>query len=163
MELDNGKGVIAYIDETGKSGFVVSIAQSDLMHYASSGEDWTYWPTSESDYQANYSKISDWELPCKAQSWASSCGNAGWRVPAKEQLLQIFKNRTKINEAIAAEGGTQLDGNMAYYWSSTTKFEDGIAKNFVYSYCWGDGDSKYTPIVTGMECYTRAIHEFTIE
>lgn len=163
LELDNGKGVIAYIDETGKSGFVVSIAQSDLMHYASSGETWTYWPTSESDYQANYSKISDWELPCKAQSWASSCGNAGWRVPAKEQLLQIFKNRTKINEAIAAEGGTQLDGNMAYYWSSTTKFEDGIAKNFVYSYCWGDGDSTYTPIVTGKECYTRAIHAFTIE
>ena len=163
MELNNGKGVVAYIDETGKSGFVVSIAQSELMHYASGGENWTYWPTSESDYQANYSKISEWELPCKAQSWASSCGNAGWRVPAKEQLLQIFKNRTKINEAIAAEGGTQLDGNMAYYWSSTTKFEEGIAKNFVYSYCWGDGDSTYTPIVTGKECYTRAIHAFTIE
>ena len=84
-------------------------------------------------------------------------------MPAKEQLLQIFKNRTKINEAIAAEGGTQLDGNMAYYWSSTTKFEEGIAKNFIYSYCWAEGDSKYTPIVTGMECYTRAIHAFTIE
>lgn len=163
LELDNGKGVIAYIDETGKSGYVVSIAQSELMHYASSGEDWTYWPTSESDYQANYSKISDWELPCKAQSWASSCGNAGWRVPAKEQLLQIFKDISKINKAIAAEGGTQLDGKMAYYWSSTTKYEDGVAKNYVYSYCWGDGDSKYTPIVTGMECYVRAIHAFTIE
>lgn len=163
LELDNGKGVVAYIDETGKSGFAVSIAQSELMHYAPSGETWTYWPTSESDYQENYDKISGWELPCNAQSWASTCGNAGWRVPAKDQLIQIFKNRTKINDAIAAEGGTELDGAMAYYWSSTTKMEDGVAKNFVFSYCWGDTDSTYTPIVTGKECYTRAIHAFKIE
>ena len=163
LELDNGKGVVAYIDETGKSGFVVSIAQSELMHYASYGETMSYWPTSESNYQENYDKISEWELPSNAQSWASTCGKAGWRVPAKDQLKQIFKEIDKINKAIDAEGGTKLDEEMAYYWSSTTKFEDGIAKNFVYSYVWGDGDSTYTPIVTGKECYTRAIHAFKIE
>lgn len=163
MTIDNGTGVIAYIDETGKSGFIVNLKQSDMIHFASGSQSYDRWPKSETDYQANYEIISENDLPCLAQSWAGNCGTAGWRVPAKEQMKQIMSNLSAINKGIEAAGGTQIM-EYKYYWTSTTYFSDDSGTNaYIIAACDGEVLSRSDEIQYGNLYYTRAIHAFTIE
>lgn len=163
MTIDNGTGVIAYIDETGKSGFIVNLEQSDMIHFASGSQSYDAWPKSETDYQANYEIISGSDLPCLAQSWAGNCGTAGWRVPAKEQMKQIMSNLSAINKGIEAAGGTQIM-EYKYYWTSTTYFSDDSGTNaYIIAACDGEVLSSSDEIQYGNLYYTRAIHAFTIE
>lgn len=53
-----------------------------------------------------------------AKSWCSSLGG-GWRLPTKEELLVIYRNKGVLNAVLAAVGEEIL---YHYHWSST---EDG--------------------------------------
>lgn len=51
-----------------------------------------------------------------AKSWCANLGS-GWKLPSKSQLLMIYRNKEKINTALAAKGFEQVVGGY-WYWSS---------------------------------------------
>ena len=45
------------------------------------------------------------------------CGNLKGTLPTKDQLLTLYKNKSRVNSLLSTNGGTQLIEN--WYWSST--------------------------------------------
>lgn len=84
--VDGKKGVVFEVTPDGKHGKMVRINQ------APSKMDW-------------YS----------AKSWCSNLGN-GWRLPTKDELLVISRNRAALNAVLVAVGDEIPNG---WYWSST--------------------------------------------
>lgn len=164
MKLDNGDGVVAYIDETGEHGYVISSLESDAVKWAITGQYVSYWPTSETDGKANCEKISTYlEMlsSCPAANWAVySCGTAGWFLPAQTQLQQVLANFTAINEGLAKIGGTLLTEDRKY-WTSTTWYSDDSGVNARYfKYSNGAVSAPASDEITYYTNYARAIHAF---
>jgi outer membrane murein-binding lipoprotein Lpp len=164
MKLDNGDGVVAYIDETGEHGYVISKLESDEVKWATTGQYASYWPTSTTDGKANCERLSTYlEIisSCPAANWAVyTCGNAGWFLPAQEQLKSVLANFTAINEGLAKIGGTPLTEGRKY-WSSTTWFSDDSGANArYYSYSNGAVSSDSSDEITYYKHFARAIHAF---
>lgn len=70
-----------------------------------------------------------------AKKWCSQYGN-GWRLPTKDELRIMYRNKRTINSALEDGGYTELRAN--YHWSSESKdnysawtvgLHDGIARN----------------------------------
>ncbi len=164
MKLDNGDGVVAYIDETGEHGYVISSLECESVKWATTGQYQSYWPTSETDGKANCDRLSTYLeniSSCPAAYWAVySCGNAGWFLPAQTQLQQVLANFTAINEGLSKIGGTLLTEGRGY-WSSTTWFSDDSGANARYfSYSNGAVSSPASDEITYYTHYARAIHAF---
>ena len=45
------------------------------------------------------------------------CGNVKGTLPTKDQLLTLYKNKSRVNSLLSTYGGTQLTND--FYWSST--------------------------------------------
>jgi len=58
-----------------------------------------------------------------AGTYGSNQGFTDWYIPACGQLALIYLNKTAINEALTAIGGTTFSGND--YWSSSEYSSDG--------------------------------------
>ena len=164
MTLDRGQGVVAYIDETGEHGYVISKLESEEVYWATTGQYANYWPTSEDDGKANCEKLSSWLeniSSCPAAYWAVyTCGNAGWFLPAQSQLKAVLANFSAINEGLAKIGGTQLTEGRAY-WSSTTWFsDDSGALARYYKYTNGAVSPDASDELTYCKHFARAIHVF---
>lgn len=165
MSVDNGEGVVAYIDETGEHGYVISKLECDAVKWATTGQYGSYWPTSTSDGKANCDRLSSYLeniSSCPAAYWAVyTCGNAGWFLPAQEQLQAVLANFTAINEGLAKLEGATLLTEGRSYWSSTTWFSDdsgALARYFSYSN--GAVSSPSSDELTYYTHYARAIHTF---
>ena len=52
---------------------------------------------------------------CAAYSF---CGNVKGSLPAKDQLVTMYNNKSSLNSLLSTNGGTKLTENR--YWSSTT-------------------------------------------
>lgn len=164
MTVDRGQGVVAYIDETGEHGYVISKLESDEVLWATTGQYATYWPGSTDDGKANCEKLSSWLeniSSCPAAYWAVySCGNAGWFLPAQDQLKAVLANFTAINEGLAKIGGTLLTEGRAY-WSSTVWFSDdaGACARY-YKYSNGAVSADASDELTDYKHFARSIHAF---
>jgi len=79
-----------------------------------------------------------------AGTYGSNQGFTDWYIPAEGQLALIYLNKTAINEALTAIGGTTFSDD--YYWSSSeysrytgwnVSFNNGyVYDGYKHRYCW---------------------------
>lgn len=111
------KGVVFYTDETITK--LISIAESDeglwwSNEFVATG--------ALSDYNGaeNMEKIKaldNWETIYPAFRWCSDLGE-GWFLPAKNELVDVFKQALTINSVLEANGYNYISDDD-FYWSST--------------------------------------------
>ena len=155
---ENGKeGVVFEVWDGGRHGKIVSLDKTQRQ-----------WDTrvkyengvctnadSETDGKANTDKVmarSDRDY-FPAFKWCRAKGDS-WYLPAKSELMEIYRNRHAINETMSHHNGAGL---ISQYWSSTEK---------------NDADSKLSAWGVGMysggtydfykycSCYVRAVSAF---
>ena len=116
------KGVVFEVSADGKSGKIVSLEESQQewatydVHKNATGA------TSETDGAMNMQKIQSiggWQEKYPAFAWCASLGD-GWYLPAKSELLAIYKTKTKINATLEKQG---LEITNNWHWSSTEHSE----------------------------------------
>lgn len=165
MTLNGADGVVAYVDETGEHGYVISLAESEPCHWTSksSYQTATWLPTSETDgksicsmFSSDYEIISDFP----AANWCVYLGNGGWFLPAQEQLKAIFANFNKVNAGIQAAGGTPM-AEYKGYWTMTTYYSDDSGLNARHiTYSDGEVIQSSDEVYYGNQYRARAIHSF---
>ena len=148
------KGVVFEVTADGEHGKIVSLEESKQL-WATDG----VWKnatgaTSETDGAMNMRKIQSvggWQEKYPAFAWCASLGE-GWYLPAKSELLAIYKAKTKIDATLEKQG---LEITHNCHWSST--------EYSVYEFCaWYvnvyDG---YTSYDYKNDCdYVRAVSAF---
>ncbi len=67
----------------------------------------------------------------------SFCGNIKGTLPSKDQLLEIYNNKSTVNNLLSTNGGTELTND--WYWSSTYKYYD-YSLNGHYNVGMSNGD-----------------------
>lgn len=109
---------------------------------------------SETDGKANTDKImarSDRDyLP--AFTWCRAKGDS-WYLPAKSELMEIYRNRHAISETMSHHNGVGLFSN---YWSSTEY--DADSKFCAWLVLMNDGSAYYTRKY--LDFYVRAVSAF---
>ena len=123
----------AYVDDVKAVFFTFNGSVRAMSADEEAGLDYGYQGTttgasSTTDGVSNTDKIAS---RSPAASWCRTKGSA-WYLPAKDELVTIYNNRSGLNSALTLAGGTQLEGSIAvsYYWSST----ESSAYNSYYVY-----------------------------
>ena len=156
---ENGKeGVVFEVYADGKHGKIISLDETrtewDLRNY---DEHPLTYADSESDGKANTDKImsrSDNKYS-KAFKWCRAKGE-DWYLPAKDELMAIYQNKSKINATLKQLEGTTLNDNEYYgseYWSST-EYDEFCAWLVTMYDGDTDGNIKYD------DRYVRAVSSF---
>lgn len=123
------EGVVFEIWDNGNSGKIVSMTKSSSSLLWSSDTDEQkrlIGTNSETDGAYNMAvvkAISDWESKYPAFKWCADLGD-GWYLPAKQELLTIYNNKTAIDANLTDVLGTYT------YWSSTES--DGQSSSGVF-------------------------------
>ena len=114
------QGVVFEVWEDGRHGKIVSMDEiNTIWHtYIQFEKGIVVGTTNELNGYTNTQKISvrDDRDQYPAFMWCISKG-AGWYLPAKNELLTLYKHRKSINNTITEKGGTPL--GVESYWSST--------------------------------------------
>lgn len=158
-------GVVFWVDPIDNSkGLVCSVVDQ-----SSSGADWGCYdilnPTSilGADGTAvgtgNQNTI-DIEAECTTAGTAADiCANltlntfSDWFLPSKDEMTEMFSNKTAINTTATANGGSDFDESV-YYWTSSESTVDGKAYEFYFL----DGAS--TPTLKLNYFSVRAVRAF---
>ncbi len=158
---ENGKeGVVFEVWDNGRHGRIVSLDETELQWctYEQYTREITLGLTNKSDGKANTDKVMQRgdsnQYP--AFVWCRNKG-ADWYLPAKEELITIYNNKSAINSTLA-EYGTKLDRyRYSYYWSSTEyeDYEPEFSAWHVYMY-----DGNTNPNLKGIFNYVRAVSAF---
>lgn len=118
----NGKeGVVFWVDTTGKHGKIVSMTESGSYLLWSSDkyeQKRLIGADSETDGAKNMvvvKQILGWESKYPAFKWCADLGE-GWYLPAKEELLSIYKVKDSVNKTLKDQSGIEMRN---WYWSST--------------------------------------------
>ncbi|MBQ2703569.1 MAG: DUF1566 domain-containing protein [Alistipes sp.] len=127
---ENGKkGVVFYIEASGKHGKIVSLTEpGNALQWLSDDYEQKrlIGANSETDGAYNMSvvkKISNWQSKYPAFKWCADLGE-GWYLPAIEELKLFTINdtiRNAVNQTLADKDGTKIPdiGTACWYWSST--------------------------------------------
>ena len=123
------EGVVFEIWGNGNSGKIVSMKQSaEKLQWSSDGAERKklIGADSETDGALNMAvvkAISGWESKYPAFKWCADLGE-GWYLPAKEELLTIYNNKTAIDANLTEKIVTN------YHWSSTEDdyYEDSLGE-----------------------------------
>ena len=116
------EGVVFEVSADGKHGKIVSMEQSaeELQWSSDSAEQKRLiGADSETDGAANMAKvkaISGWREKYPVFKWCADLGE-GWYLPAKEELLAIYRNKEILDSQLTDELGIEC------YWSSTEDSE----------------------------------------
>lgn len=115
---ENGKrGIVFEVDDTGRHGKIMGLQKSEerlvwSLDDCPTGADDTF------EGRANQSvveRIGNWRNLYPAFAWCAEQG-AGWYLPAKEELLSIYRKKKLLAKSCAAHSG---DRDIEwYYWSS---------------------------------------------
>ena len=141
------EGVVFEIWDNGNSGKIVSMTKySSTLKWSSDADEQKKLIGADSDTDGAYNMavvkaISGWESKYPAFKWCADLGES-WYLPAKQELLTIYNNKTAIDANLTDALGTYT------YWSSTES--DGQSSSGVFC-AWGvsmysgntSGDSKY--------------------
>ena len=140
---DGKKGVVFWVDASGKHGKIVSLTESENALLWSSNENEQkklIGANSETDGAYNMSvvkRISNWQSKYPAFKWCADLGE-GWYLPAIEELKVFMFNdniRNAVNQTLADKDGTKIPdiGTVWWYWSST---EDNYQYISIYFCAW---------------------------
>ena len=141
---ENGKqGVVFEVDGSGCHGKIVSLNSKGAAWCLSKNErKIAVGAADEKDGKKNMDavqKIEGWMVKFPAFAWCSSLGNE-WYLPAKEELISIYKNKALLENKLAFKFDRWL-------WSSTEVEVKGKAQVWVVSMQNGDaqfGDKSVT-------------------
>ena len=76
---------------------------------------------------SNGSQVMDWNA-AKVQAASAFCGKG--RLPTKDELLKIYKNKSEMNGLFTAVGGQTLTNG--FYWSMTYDYDRYADKAYPY-------------------------------
>jgi hypothetical protein len=150
-------GVVFWVDETGKHGLVCSIEDQ------SNGIQWYNGVNLDTKAmrEGAFGGASNTERITEAQgsgayaaficSQYTGGGYGDWYLPAKEELNQMYLNKTIINTTANTNGGSSFASN--FYWSST-EYDNGDA----WVQGFGNGDQVYGN--KGYNGVVRAVRAF---
>ena len=134
------EGIVFVVYDGGYHGKIVSIDESLELWVGETVCENVTAATSKGDGMGNMNKIRrqpNWKSNYPAFAWCASLGD-GWYLPAVDELLLIYENKSIINRMLNEKGyGEVVDG---LYWSSTEVEEEPDCAWFVYMI---DGDSNY--------------------
>lgn len=137
------EGIVAYVDESGEHGLIVSIDEATLqwstdydMLTIEGGE------FSMEDGSRNCKYIreqEDWERIYPAVAWChakNALGLSSWYLPAIYELETVYTGLEAINATLSKIGATPLStGVNDSYWSST---EIGPMSAYAFSFYYGE-------------------------
>lgn len=155
---DGKEGVVFEVSSDGRHGKIVSLKGSRLQWSSDrAGQKRLIGVNDEFNGAYNMAKvraIKGWREKYPAFVWCSDLGK-GWYLPAKEELLAIFRNKEAINKTLSTKNG----GNLMYsHWSSTESKSE-----IDYEFCawYVDMDYGFT-LDTGKHNYgyVRAVSAF---
>ena len=131
-DVGGKKGVVFWVDETGKHGKIVSLDQAEKQWCTDAEYEKDLKDIASDEYDGmknlqSIKKISDWRNKYPAFAWCADHGD-GWYLPAIKELELLLLNdevHDAVNNQIAREGKTRLfsEGEYKVYWSSTEIFE----------------------------------------
>lgn len=166
--VDGRKGVVFWVDETGKHGKIVSLDQAN-MQWCTQDEYKKQLPGISEDVRdgmknlQSIMKISDWRNKYPAFAWCAEHGD-GWYLPAIEELKLLLLN-DDVYDAVNAQIESMrkrklfLKGrSRCSYWSSTAEDPSfceygGFRAWIVYmgiedALCWPNFDYYYVRAVS---------------
>ena len=162
--VNGKKGVVFWVDESGKHGKIVSLSESSngLLWSSDTNEQKRLIGADDKDNGANniavVKHISDWQSKYPAFKWCADLGE-GWYLPAINEL-RLFTLNASVNDAVnqtLAIKGKKINPNL--YWSSTEYNYQHSTGEFCALYVvMSDGK---TPIgVKYFDLYVRAVSAF---
>lgn len=127
-DVGGKKGVVFWVDETGKHGKIVSLDQAEKQWCTADEYRKLLTGIASDEYDGmknlqSIQKISGWRNKYPAFAWCADHGD-GWYLPAIKELELLLLNEKvhdAVNNQIARKGKAKLfsKGEHGYYWSST--------------------------------------------
>ncbi|MBO5813911.1 MAG: DUF1566 domain-containing protein [Alistipes sp.] len=166
--VNGKKGVVFWVDETGKHGKIVSLTESSSRLAWSSDANVQERLIGADDKNngannmAKVKQISGWESKYPAFKWCADLGE-GWYLPAINEL-GLFTLDISVNDAVnktLSSKGTKLAnlGDYHSYWSSTEYNEPYSSGEFCAMYVgMSDGGTYANP--KSNYTYVRAVAAF---
>lgn len=116
------KGVVFAVSAEGRHGKIVSLTVSkEQLQWSSNEAEQRRLIGANDEYDgannmAKVRAIEGWREKYPAFAWCANLGG-GWYLPAKEELLAIFRNKETIDKTLSAKNEDDL--TAFYHWSST--------------------------------------------
>ena len=123
------EGVVFDVWDNGNSGKIVSMTKSSSsLQWSSDTDEQKRLIGADSETDGAYNMavvkaITDWESKYPAFKWCADLGES-WYLPAKQELITIYNNKTAIDANLTDVLGTYT------YWSSTES--DGQSSSGVF-------------------------------
>ena len=123
------EGVVFDVWDNGNSGKIVSMTKSSSsLQWSSDTDEQKRMIVADSETDGAYNMavvkaITDWESKYPAFKWCADLGES-WYLPAKQELITIYNNKTAIDANLTDVLGTYT------YWSSTES--DGQSSSGVF-------------------------------
>ena len=123
------EGVVFEVWDNGNSGKIVSMTKSSSsLQWSSDTDEQKRLIGADSETDGAYNMavvkaITDWESKYPAFKWCADLGES-WYLPAKQELITIYNNKTAIDANLTDVLGTYT------YWSSTES--DGQSSSGVF-------------------------------
>lgn len=134
------EGIVFVVYDGGYHGKIVSIDESRELWVGETVCENVTAATSKGDGMGNMNKIKrqpNWKSNYHAFAWCASLGD-GWYLPAVDELLLIYENKSIINRMLNEKGYGEVVDEL--YWSSTEVEEEPDCAWYVNM---NDGDSNY--------------------
>jgi hypothetical protein len=129
-DVGGKKGVVFWVDETGKHGKIVSLDQAEKQWCTGAEYQKKLTGITSDEYDGmknlqSIQKISDWRNKYPAFAWCADHGD-GWYLPAIKELELLLLNdevHDAVNNQIARKDKAKLFSKREYevYWSSTER------------------------------------------
>ena len=137
------EGVVFGVTADGKSGKIVSMTEStESLPWSSDSAEQKrlIGADSETDGVYNMAKVKaiyGWQSKYPAFKWCADLGE-GWYLPAKEELLTIYKYKDKLNPKLTDKL------SVSWYWSSTEyNYQSSFGRFCAWLVAVGSGSPDY--------------------
>ncbi len=119
VRRNGADGVVFEVTDGGKHGKMVSVKESDPLLWSSDSNEQRRLIGANNEYNGAYNmakvkQIADWRYKYPPFAWCADLGGE-WYLPAKAELLAIYRNKDVIDKALSSRNG----GYLQWYWSST--------------------------------------------
>lgn len=120
VRINGVEGIVFEVADGGRHGKAVSVMQSYKWYSWSADDDeQKRLIGADNEYNGAYNmakvqQVADWRYKYPAFAWCADLGE-GWYLPAKAELVAIYRNKEIINKILFSRNG----GHLANFLSST--------------------------------------------